>query len=70
MAKGVIMSTCGNVTTNDFYSSMLEIKCSVLKDLIQNQEACDRYEKLSHISNKIETIGGTKWLWLSSMGRK
>lgn len=51
----------GNVLTNDFYHGMLEAKCSVLKDLIQNKEACDRYERLSHITNKIETIGGTRW---------
>ena len=44
----------GNVLTNDFYHNMLEAKCSVLKDLIQNKEACDRYERLSHITNKIE----------------
>ena len=43
------------------YHNMLEAKCSVLKDLIQNKEACDRYERLSHITNKIETIGGTRW---------
>ena len=52
----------GNVLTNDFYHNMLEAKCSVLKDLIQNKEACDRYERLSHITNKIETIGGTRWV--------
>lgn len=51
----------GNVLTNDFYHNMLEAKCSVLKDLIQNKEACDRYERLSHVTNKIETIGGTRW---------
>lgn len=52
----------GNVLTNDFYHNMLEAKCSVLKDLIQNKEACDRYERLSHVTNKIETIGGTRWI--------
>ena len=52
----------GNVTTNNFYHNMLEAKCDVLKDLIQNKEACDRYERLSHVTNKIETIGGTRWI--------
>lgn len=51
----------GNVTGNDFYHNMLEVKCDVLRDLIQNKEACDRYEYLSHITNKVETIGGTRW---------
>mgnify|MGYP006923255275 CR=1 FL=1 len=52
----------GNTTTEYFYHNMLEAKCDVLKDLIQNKEACDRYERLSHITNKIETIGGTRWI--------
>lgn len=51
----------GNVMGNDFYHNMLEVKCDVLRDLIQNKEACDRYEHLSHITNKVETIGGTRW---------
>lgn len=51
----------GNVTGDDFYHNMLEVKCDVLRDLIQNKEACDRYEHLSHITNKVETIGGTRW---------
>ena len=42
----------GNVLTNDFYHNMLEAKCSVLKDLIQNKEACDRYYHISPIRLK------------------
>lgn len=51
----------GNVTNDNFYHNMLEVKCDVLRDLIQNKAACDRYERLSHVTNKIETIGGTRW---------
>ena len=51
----------GNVLTNDFYHNMLEVKCDALRDLMRNKEACDRYERLSHITNKVETIGGTRW---------
>ena len=59
MAKEVTMT--GNVLGNDFYHNMLEVKCDALRDLMRNQEACDRYERLSHITNKVETIGGTRW---------
>lgn len=51
----------GNVLTNDFYHNMLEVKCDALRDLMRNKEACDRYERLSHITNRVETIGGTRW---------
>lgn len=49
-------------STLDFYHDMLEAKCNVLKDLIRNEEACNRYERLSHSINKVETIGGTRWI--------
>lgn len=52
----------GNVLTNDFYHNMLEVKCDALRDLMRNKEACDRYERLSHITNRVETIGGTRWI--------
>ena len=52
----------GNTTIERFYHNMLEAKCDVLKELIQNKEACDRYERLSQITNKVETIGGTRWV--------
>ena len=51
----------GNVTTNNFYHNMLEVKCDALRELMQSKMACDRYERLSHMNNRIETIGGTRW---------
>lgn len=56
----------GNIMIDDktFYHNMLEVKCDVLEKLMQNKEAVDRYERLSKTTNKIETIGGTKWLQL------
>lgn len=51
----------GNVTTNNFYHNMLEVKCDALRELMHNKMACDRYERLSQITNKVETIGGTRW---------
>ena len=61
----------GNALSENFYHNMLEAKCDVLKELIRNEEACARYERLSRVSNKLSLSRDQKKeykeRWLSSI---